>query len=118
VDNSHRSFQNSDVTVFFTEILPTLSAGVLFGIHDIWTPNDYPAEWRGRWYNEQYLLEAYLLGGFKRDEIVLPAAWVSQEPEMMAILAPLFQAPRMSGVQPHGGTFWLRRRNTLPERVE
>src|SRR6185437_6375203 len=30
VDNSHRSFPNSDVTVFFTEILPSLSQGVLF----------------------------------------------------------------------------------------
>jgi hypothetical protein len=109
VDNSHRAFPNSDVTVFFTDILPALSSGVLFGVHDIWTPNDYPSQWRDRWYNEQYLLEAYLLGGFQRDEIVLPAAWVSGQAEIMTILAPLFQDTRLSGVQPHGATFWLRR---------
>ena len=109
VDNSHRAFPNSDVTVFFTDILPALSSGVLFGIHDIWTPNDYPADWRDRWYNEQYLLEAYLLGGFQRDEIVLPAAWVSGQANLMAVLAPLFQDPRLANVQRHGGAFWLRR---------
>lgn len=111
VDNSHRAFSNSDVTVFFTDILPVLAPGVLFGVHDIWTPDDYPVEWRDRWYNEQYLLEAYLLGGFQRDGIVLPAAWVSGQPEIMSILAPLFQDPRLSGVQSHGGAFWLRRLN-------
>lgn len=112
VDNSHRSFPNSDVTVFFTDVLPVLSQGVLFGVHDICTPNDYPAEWRDRWYNEQYLLEMYLLGGFQQDEIVLPAAWVSGRPEIMTILALLFQDPRLSGVSPHGGAFWLRRLST------
>jgi methyltransferase family protein len=110
VDNSHRAFSNSDVTVFFTDILPALSPGVLFGIHDIWTPDDYPVEWRDRWYNEQYMLEAYLLGGFQQDDIVLPAAWVSGQAEIMKTLAPLFQDPRLSGVQSHGGAFWLRRR--------
>lgn len=29
IDNSHRSFPNSDVTVVFTELLPELSPGVL-----------------------------------------------------------------------------------------
>jgi hypothetical protein len=109
VDNSHRAFPNSDVTVFFTDILPALSPGVLFGVHDIWTPNDYPVEWRDRWYNEQYLLEAYLLGGFQRDEIILPAAWVSEQADLMAVMAPLFCDPRLRDVEPHGGAFWLRR---------
>jgi hypothetical protein len=42
IDSSHRSFQNSDVTVFFTEILPMLPGGVVYGLHDIFLPNDYP----------------------------------------------------------------------------
>jgi hypothetical protein len=40
IDNSHRSFQNSDVTVFFTEILPELPSGILYGLHDICLPYD------------------------------------------------------------------------------
>ena len=43
VDNSHRSFQNSDVTVFFMEILPVLAPGIIWGLHDIFFPCDYPA---------------------------------------------------------------------------
>ena len=58
IDNSHRAFQNSDVTVFFTEVLPALPAGVAYGIHDIFLPDDYPAGWSDRFYNEQYLLAA------------------------------------------------------------
>src|SRR5260221_641898 len=55
-DNSHRSFPSSDVTVFFLEIVPALPAGLVYGIHDIFLPQDYPRDWAGRMYNEQYLL--------------------------------------------------------------
>ena len=34
IDNSHRSFQNSDVTVCFTELLPALPVGTVYGVHD------------------------------------------------------------------------------------
>src|SRR5687767_12909869 len=34
VDNSHRSFMNSDVTVVMLDILPRLKPGVLVGFHD------------------------------------------------------------------------------------
>ena len=66
IDNSHRAFQNSDVTVFFTEILPRLPPGIVYAIHDIYLPEDYPdgrPSTAKKWYNEQYLLCAYLLGG-------------------------------------------------------
>src|ERR1035438_7582905 len=44
MDGSHRSFMNSDVTVFFLEILPRLQPGVLVHIHDIFLPLDYRSE--------------------------------------------------------------------------
>jgi predicted O-methyltransferase YrrM len=81
VDCSHRSFPNSDVTVFFTEVLPALPAGVIYGIHDIYLPLDYPAEYVGRFYNEQYLLASYLLGGHAGDELVFPGVGVSNDPQ-------------------------------------
>jgi hypothetical protein len=61
VDNSHRSFMNSDVTVVMLDILPRLKPGVLVGFHDIFLPFDYLETWSGRAYNEQYLLGSYLL---------------------------------------------------------
>ena len=37
-------------------------------MHDILLPFDYPAEWADRFFNEQYLLASYLLGGAAGDE--------------------------------------------------
>ncbi|HEY9865663.1 MAG TPA: class I SAM-dependent methyltransferase, partial [Candidatus Obscuribacterales bacterium] len=38
-DGSHRCFQNSDVTVFFIDIIPLLPSGVTIGIRDIFWPS-------------------------------------------------------------------------------
>jgi hypothetical protein len=109
VDNSHRSFQNSDVTVVFTEIIPCLGAGCHYGIHDIFLPHDYPAEWLYRYYNEQYLLMAYLLGGGAGDEIVLPVHYVQRTPDLLAVLDPILRHPALDGAQAVGGAFWMRK---------
>ena len=78
-DNSHRTYMNSDVTVFFCEILPQLARGVTVGIHDIFLPCDYPEDWTGRYYSEQYLLSCYLLARTQRFDVTLPLAYaVSQ----------------------------------------
>ena len=112
VDNSHRSFPNSDVTVFFTEVMPALRPGTIWGLHDISRPWDYQEKWRDRYYNEQYLLLTYLLGGGGDDEIVLPVKWGSSQPQLHGILAPLWsQESLFRNVATHGGCFWMRRRS-------
>jgi hypothetical protein len=109
VDNSHRSFPNSDVTVFFAEVMPALQPGTIWGLHDIFLPWDYPEEWRGRFYNEQYLLLAYLLGGADGDEIVLPVMWATHQSRLHSILAPLWAHEVLfRDVGTHGGCFWMR----------
>jgi hypothetical protein len=110
VDNSHRSFPNSDVTVFFTEILPNLPSGIIYGLRDILLPWDYPDEWRDRYYNEQYLLAAYLLGGAGGDEILLPNAYVSYHaPELLAPIAGILDNPTLAGIEKTGAAFWMCR---------
>jgi hypothetical protein len=109
IDNSHRSFQGSDVTVFFNEILPMLGKGCIYGIHDIFLPYDYPAEWRDKFYNEQYVLMAYLLGGAGGDEIILPAAYVCSVEKLRSVLMPAFEDVVRKGAHFGGGGFWLRR---------
>lgn len=69
-DGSHRSFQNSDVTVFFLEVMPLLKPGVIIGIHDIFLPFDYPKGWLKRYYNEQYMLGAHILAQPAADNLI------------------------------------------------
>lgn len=110
VDNSHRSFQSSDVTVFFTEMLPALPENVTWGLHDIFLPHDYPEDWLGRFYSEQYLLAAYLLGGHLKDDIVFPAAFCASNTAMAPALSRVFDMPALNGFQRGGGCFWMRRK--------
>lgn len=109
LDGSHRSFQSSDVTVFFLEVLPAIPRGVLYGIHDIFLPADYPSHWVDRWYNEQYLLATYLLGGAGGDEIVLPCNHARSQAELRARLDPLWKVPGLKEAERFGSSFWMRR---------
>lgn len=113
IDNSHRSFQGSDVTVFFTEVLPTLGEGCIYGIHDIPLPVDYPRDWLQRFYNEQYLLMTYLLGGAGGDEIVLPVSYVYMTLHLAGILSPITALPIQHGAPGNGSIFWMRRGPSL-----
>lgn len=107
IDNSHRALPNSDVTVFFMEALGRLPSGCLYGLHDIFIPRDYPEAWAPRFYSENYMLGAYLFGGADGDKIEFPASYVSQAPDILDALDPLWRAK--PGILDHGGGFWLRR---------
>lgn len=114
IDNSHRSFPNSDVTVFFTEVMPALSPGTIWGLHDIFLPWDYPEEWRGRFYNEQYLLLTYLLGGGDGDDIVLPVRWAFYQSHLHGVLASLWERKELfRDVETSGVCFWMRRAKAI-----
>ncbi len=78
VDNSHRSFMNSDVTTFMLDVLPRLKPGVLVGIHDIFLPFDYFESWSERGYNEQYLLGCYLIANPEYFDIQFANYWISR----------------------------------------
>ena len=54
----------SDVQYEYLSIMPKLKKGVLVHIHDIFLPAEYPKEWileDFRFWNEQYLLQAFLI---------------------------------------------------------
>jgi hypothetical protein len=108
MDGSHRAFTNSDATVFFLDVLPALAPGVLVGIHDIYLPYDYPPDWSGRYYSEQYLLAAHLLAGGSLTEPVLASRYVSAQPKLASLLEPLWSDPNLAEVERHGGAFWLQ----------
>lgn len=116
-DGSHRAFQNSDVVVFFLEVLPRLKPGILVHIHDMFLPDDYPPKWARRLYSEQYMLAAMMVHGQAPFEIVLPVHYVSTRPQFAAAVEAVFQGAdgrTMPGARPRGATeilgssFWLK----------
>jgi len=62
IDSTHVAKVGSDVNYLFFEVLPSLRAGVLVHIHDIFYPFEYPKSWvyEGRNWSEAYMLRAFL----------------------------------------------------------
>ena len=63
IDSSHMIRPQGDVLFEYLDLLPTLNKGVIVHVHDIFSPRNYPAQWleqEVRFWNEQYLLEAFL----------------------------------------------------------
>ena len=98
-DGSHRSFTNSDVTVFFLELMPRLKPGVIVHIHDIFLPSDYPPEWERKMYSEQYILAAMLLCPTQPFKVLLPNFYIECDAELRG------QVPPLAPVT--GASFWI-----------
>ena len=107
-DGSHRSFMNSDVTVFMIDILPYLKPGVIIHIHDITLPWDYPESFRDWHWNEQYLLAVYLMASRQRVEPLLPTAFICRHPLMaLAVKEPLLDFGPDNELWTGGGAMWF-----------
>jgi len=63
IDSSHILMPGTDVDFLFNRVMPGLPRGVRVHIHDIFLPDDYPASWAWRGYNEQLGIAALLQGG-------------------------------------------------------
>jgi hypothetical protein len=108
IDNSHRSFSNSDVTICFLEILPYLKKGVIVHIHDIYLPFDYPQFMCDRFYNEQYLLAAFIIANPQKYKTILPNFFISEDKELSDIIAPVWDHSNTENVEKHGGSYWIQ----------
>ena len=60
IDSSHQSKPGSDLEFLFEKVIPVLAPGVRVHFHDIFLPDDYPAHWAWRRYNEQDYLKKIL----------------------------------------------------------
>jgi hypothetical protein len=99
IDSSHVLRPGGDVQYEYLELLPRLPPGVLVHVHDVFLPDEYPRDWlteRHRFWNEQYLLQAFL--AFNDQFEVF---WSSY------MLADQI-AQHLPGCPP-GGSMWLRR---------
>lgn len=108
IDSSHVLKIGSDVQYELLELLPRINPGVLVHIHDIFLPGEYPREWvlgpEHRFWNEQYLLQAFLAfnSGY---EVVWGSQWMHRRhPDLLAGAIPSYDAATRNP-----GSFWLRR---------
>jgi hypothetical protein len=92
MDGTHQVFAGTDSTFFYLRVLPRIAPGVRVHIHDIALPFEYPDEFAGRYYAEQYVLAALLLGG---------DAWRTT--------APVSYLHRRGLLAQGGGSFWMER---------
>ena len=107
IDSSHVLKTGSDVQYEFLEILPRLKKGVIIHIHDVFLPMEYPRSWLFelfRFWNEQYLLQAFLAFN-DQFEVIWPGSYMHlNHPEKIKEAFPSYNPPRN---QP--GSFWMQR---------
>lgn len=108
IDSSHMIRPQGDVLFEYFEILPILKSGVLIHIHDIFTPKDYLDEWiqSGCFWNEQYLLEAFLSYNSEFKIIGALNFLKHHYPDELTERCPILEK-QLDSREP--GSFWLRR---------
>jgi len=108
-DGSHRVFTNSDVTAFFFDVLPRLRPGVIIHIHDVFWPDDYPPQWRDRFYSEQYLLGMIFLYQSQRYRLLLPNHFVWRHGDTSPMVEQLGIPTVLTGIDSSGpSSVWLQ----------
>jgi hypothetical protein len=107
VDSSHVSRIGSDVNRLVLEVLPRLAPGALAHFHDVFLPWEYPEEWvrRQHFWNEQYLLHAFLLFNDAFEVLWASNLVATEAPD--ALRAAIGPAPDGNVM---GSSLWLRRR--------
>ena len=85
-----------------------LKPGVLVGFDDIYLPDDYPPHWWNRFYSEQYLLAAWLLGGGRGLEIIFPSAFPVADADLSVLVTRLVSKDIFEGLA-LAKSFWMKK---------
>ena len=107
IDSSHVAATGSDVNFLFFQVLPRLRPGVLVHFHDIFLPWEYPEPWvkeRRIFYNEQYLLLAFLMFNDAFEVLVASRFLTMTDEDRFRKLFPFL--PWIKAC-----SFWLRRKD-------
>jgi len=113
IDSSHIIRPQGDVLYEYLEIMPQLKSGVLIHLHDIFTPEDYPAEWvfyGNRLWNEQYLLEAFLTCNNDFSVIGSTNFLLYNNFKEFSSVCPITKTFIEKGKQVGAGSFWLKKK--------
>jgi len=111
LESTHRAFTNSDVTVFMIDVLPRLKPGVVIAMSEVHLPWDYPDRFNDRYWNEAYILAAYLIGARERVEPILPTAWITRGAQFASWFeTPLIDLGDANGQWRSGSALWFTHR--------
>jgi len=89
IDSSHQLKPGSDVEFLLNAVLPLLPAGVRVHFHDIFLPDDYPAHWGWRRYNEQAAVAALIERNILAVQFASHATVTRQPEALTGVLARL-----------------------------
>ena len=105
IDSSHVLKPGSDVEYLIERVLPALPSSVFVHFHDIFLPDDYPADWAWRRYSEQPAVASLVVSGGYVPEFA--SAWlVANRPRRLA-QGVLGRLPLIEGARE--SSFWLRK---------
>ena len=109
-DSSHVLRAGNDVQRLYLEIFPRLAPGVLVHVHDVSLPRPYPAVYAGNgWYwNEQYLLQAFLAFNSRFEVLWAGNHLLLGYPGKVAETFPELAAMRERFPQSEPTSFWMR----------
>ena len=110
IDSSHVIRSGNDVHYEYLEILPRLKPGVMVHIHDVSLPMPYPKVYYDNqlYWNEQYLLQAFL--AFNQTfEIIWPGNYMMLAyPDKMNATFPEITIMRETYTSSEPTAFWMR----------
>ncbi|HEX8136029.1 MAG TPA: class I SAM-dependent methyltransferase [Pyrinomonadaceae bacterium] len=114
IDSTHALREGGDVQMEYCEILPRLADGVIVHIHDISLPKAYPRTYfenSHHYWNEQYLLQAFLAFN-SRFEVIWPGNYMMlKHPERVCEVFPEYHTMRETFPQSEPSSFWMRVRS-------
>jgi len=110
IDSSHILMPGSDADYLFGRVLPVLPPGVLVHIHDVFLPDDYPADWDWRGYNEQLAVLQMVLGSDW--ELLFASHYVATR--MAAAVAKSAAGRLPLGASAFESSLWLRKVAAAP----
>jgi predicted O-methyltransferase YrrM len=105
IDSSHKLRPGNDVDFLYGRVVPRLPAGALLHVHDVFLPDDYPADWAWRGYTEQSLVAALLAGG--GFEPLFASHWVATRMAARVAAGAARQLPLVPGARE--SSLWLRK---------
>ena len=115
IDTSHMVKLGSEVNWLVLEVLPLLRPGVVVHFHDVFIPYEYPrylAADYDVYFNEQYLVHAFLIGNRDWEVLLSAPALAHERKERLVELIPSL-GERIPGLPPDfpyvPAALWLRR---------